>query len=59
MIGLVTLLLTTSLLSRNIFVDNRYKGFSFIVCLTIVTLTLIATFRPHTAGLHQAIVSIY
>ena len=24
-------------------------------CLTIVTLILIATFRPHTAGLHQAI----
>ena len=36
-----------------------YKGFSFIVCLTIVSLILIATFRPHTAGLHQAIVSIY
>ena len=29
------------------------------VCLTIVTWILIATFRPHTAGLHQAIVSIY
>ena len=42
-----------------IIVDNVYKGFSFIVCLTIVTLILIATFRPHTAGLHQAIVSIY
>ena len=42
-----------------IIVDNVYKGFSFIVCLTIVTLMLIATFRPHTAGLHQAIVSIY
>ena len=42
-----------------IIVDNAYKGFSFIVCLTIVTLILIATFRPHTAGLHQAIVSIY
>ena len=40
-------------------VNNVYKGFSFIVCLTIVTLILIATFRPHTAGLHQAIVSIY
>ena len=40
-------------------VDNVYKGFSFIVCLTIVTLILITTFRPHTAGLHQAIVSIY
>ena len=37
----------------------QYKGFSFIVCLTIVTLILIATFRLHTAGLHQAIVSIY
>jgi len=35
------------------------KGFSFIVCLTIVTLILIATFRQHTAGLHQDIVSIY
>ena len=31
MIGLVTLFLTTSLLSRNIFVDTEYKGFSFIV----------------------------
>ena len=31
--------------------DNVYKGFSFIVCLTIVTMILIATFRPHTAGL--------
>ena len=41
-----------------IMVNNVYKGFSFIVCLTIVTLILIATFRPHTAGLHQAIVSI-
>ena len=39
--------------------DNVYKGFSFIVCLTIVTLILITTFRPHTAGLHQAIVSIH
>ena len=55
----MTLLLTTSLLSRKIFVDNVYKGFSFIVCLTIATLILIAKFRPHTAGLHQTIVSIY
>ena len=39
---------------------NVYKEFSFIVCLTIiVTLISIATFRPHTAGLHQPIVSIY
>ena len=30
-----------------------------IVCLTVVTLMLIATFRPHNAGLHQVIVSIY
>ena len=36
---------------RLIIVDNVYKGFSFIVCLTIVTLILIATFRPHSAGL--------
>ena len=36
---------------------SAYKGFSFIVCLTIVTLILIATVRPHTAGLHQATVS--
>ena len=42
-----------------IIVDNVYKGFSFIVCLTIVTMILIATFRPHTAGLHQTILSIY
>ena len=42
-----------------IIVDNVYKGFSFIVWATSVTLILIATFRPHTAGLHQAIVSIY
>ena len=40
-------------------VDNVYKGFSFIVCLTIVTMMLVATFRPHIAGLHQAILSIY
>ena len=59
MIGLVALLLTTSLFSRNIFVDNEYKRFNFIVYLTIVTLMLIATFRPHTAGLQQAIVLIY
>ena len=39
--------------------DNAYKGFSFIVCLTIVTLILIATFRLHTACLLQVIVSIY
>ena len=37
-----------------IIVDNVYKGLRFIVCLRIVTLILIATFRPHTAGLHQA-----
>ena len=35
------------------------RGFSFIFCPTIVTLISITTFRPHTAGLHQAIVSIY
>ena len=39
--------------------DNAYKGFSFIVCLTIVTLILIATFRLHTARLLQVIVLIY
>ena len=33
------------------------KGLSFIVCLTIVTLILIATFQLHTAGLHHAIES--
>ena len=38
---------------------RKYKGFSFIICLTIVTLILITTFRPHTAGLHQVIVLIY
>ena len=32
-------------------------GLSVIVCATIATMILIATFRPHTAGLHQAIVS--
>ena len=37
----------------------QYKGFSFILCLTIATLILIVTFQPHTADLHQAIVSIY
>ena len=42
-----------------IIVDNVYKGLSLIVCATIVTLTLIATFRPYTAGFHQLIVSIY
>ena len=36
-----------------------FKGFNFIVSLTIVTLILITMFRPHTAGLHQAIVSVY
>ena len=40
-----------------IIVDNVYKGLSLIVCATIVTLTLIATFRPYTAGFHQLIVS--
>ena len=30
-----------------------------IVCLTVVTLMLIATFGPRNAGLHQVIVSIY
>ena len=33
--------------------DNVYKGFSFSICFTIVTLILIVTFRPHTAGLHH------
>ena len=41
------------------YVTLPYKGFSFVVCLPILTLILIATFRPHTAGLYQAIVSIY
>ena len=36
-----------------------YKGFSFNICLTIVTLILIATFRTHTTGLHRAKVAIY
>ena len=36
-----------------IIVDNVYKGFSFSICFTIVTLILIVTFRPHTAGLHH------
>ena len=36
---------------------SAYKGFSFIVCFTIVTLILIATVRPHSAGLHQVIMS--
>ena len=35
------------------------KGSSFVFCLTIVTLIWIVMFGPHTAGLHQAIVSIY
>ena len=42
--------------------DRRHKnvkGSSFIVCLTMVTLILITTFRPHTAGFHQAILSVY
>ena len=39
--------------------NTHFTQFSFIVCLSTVTLILIATFRPHTAGLHQAIVSIY
>ena len=42
-----------------IIVDNLYKGLSLIVCATVVTLTLIAAFRPYTAGFHQLIVSIY
>ena len=36
-----------------IIMDNVYKGFSFSICFTIVTLILIVTFRPHTAGLHH------
>ena len=32
---------------------------SFIVCRTIVTEALIATFRPSIAGLDQAMVPIY
>ena len=44
-------------MGRNI--ENFKWGLVFIVCLTIVTLILIATFRPHSAGLHQAIESIY
>ena len=39
--------------------DNVYKGFSFIVCLTIRTFILMATLRPHTAGLHQIFRKIY
>ena len=42
--------------------DRRHKnvkGSSFIVCLTMVTLILITTFRPHTVGFHQAILSVY
>ena len=35
-----------------------FTGFSFTVCLTIVTLILVLI-RPHKAGPHQAIVSIY
>ena len=42
-----------------IIVNNVYKGLSLIVCATIVTLTLIVTLRPYTAGFHQLIVSIY
>ena len=40
-------------------IRNWIKGFSFIVCPTIVTLILITTLRPHTTGLHQEIESIY
>ena len=36
-----------------IIMDNVYKGFSFSICFMIVTLILIVTFRPHTAGLHH------
>ena len=39
--------------------NTHFTQFSFMVCLSIVTLILIATFRPHTAGLHQAKVSNY
>ena len=42
-----------------IIVDNVLKGFSFIVYFTIVSLILIATFRPHSACLYQAILLIY
>ena len=35
-----------------------FTGFSFIVCLTIVTFILVLI-RPHKAAPHQAIVSIY
>ena len=33
--------------------DNVYKGFSFSICFTIVTLILIVTCRLRTAGLHH------
>ena len=33
-----------------IIVDNAYKGFSYIICLTIVTLILIATSLPPMFG---------
>ena len=42
----------------NVTTYNVYKGFSLSFVFTIVTLILIATFRPLTAGLHQVIVSI-
>ena len=41
-----------------IIVDNVYEGLS-VSFASRLSLILIATFLPHTAGLHQAIVSIY
>ena len=39
--------------------DNVYKGCSLSFVSRLLLWYLIATFRPHTTGLHQAIASIY
>ena len=39
--------------------DNVYKGCSLSFVSRLLLWYLIATFRPHTTGLHQAILSIY
>ena len=40
-------------------VISTFHIFCYVKKVTIVTLILIATFRLHTVGLHEAIVSIY
>ena len=47
------LFLFTGKVKRDKKCNDKGFSFSFIVCLAIVTLIFIATFRPHTAALHK------